>query len=830
MRSIGRASFAVVIGALAVGGLAPSVVAAQPSRAEGLVKAIVTFHAEPTAAQMKAMRGAGARVTQRYGLINGAAVEVPRNAIANLRRQRGVATVELDHTVVAFDHPAASSHFEYDNAWGVEHIGAAAVHAAGIDGTSVKVAVIDTGLDYVHDDPDDTPYNVDPEFLGNYAGGYDFINDDADPMDDNGHGTHVAGSLAAERNNYLVAGVAPGIDLYALKILNAAGEGDVSDLILALQWAVDNDIDVVNMSLGTHEVSPALASAVANAHAAGLLMVAASGNTVTFQELLYGCPVAYPGAYPEVLSTTFTNGNNALTGYSCTGPEVDFASPGDAIISTVPIGPCMFCSPQGYASQSGTSMASPHLAGSVALLLDAGLSDPEGDGLLDDVRGQLCATADQGFGVLSTPIPPTDPRYPKFFGCGVIDADGAVLSLDPGPTNTPPVAAADEATVDEDRSVDIDVIANDSDADGDQPAVSSIGTPANGSASLNAAGLVRYVPEPNFAGNDSFDYTISDGRGGSDTASVKVRVSAINDAPVATDDVAQTNEDLAIDVAVLANDSDIDGVALSVASVGTAVNGSPSINGDGTVHFVPASNFAGDAYFEYTVSDGAGGSDVGRVFVSVEPVNDPPVAVDDGAATGAGVAVTIGVLENDTDVEGSALSVAGVSDPPNGSVVSNPDGTVTYTPDPGFAGTDAFAYTASDGSAVSGLATVTVTVAPPPPANPIHVGDLDASTGGSGGKWTAKVNVRIEGSTHAAVAGALVTGTWSDGATGTVTCTTGSGGRCTVKKQGLSRATIASVRFTVTSVTIAGRTYVPSSNHDADGDSDGTTIVVLRPV
>ena len=134
------------------------------------------------------------------------------------------------------------------------------------------------------------------------------------------------------------------MDLYALKILAADGSGYESDLILALQWAVDHDIDVVNMSLGTHDVVPALQAAVESAAAAGLLMVAASGNTVTLQEMWYGCAVTYPGAYPQVLATTFTNPNDALTGYSCTGPG-RFASPGDNIFSPVPVGNCP-CAPR----------------------------------------------------------------------------------------------------------------------------------------------------------------------------------------------------------------------------------------------------------------------------------------------------------------------------------------------------------------------------------------------------------------------------------------------------------------------------------------------------
>ena len=802
--------------------------ASGPAAAADNVHAIVVFNAKPGREARKAVEDAGGKVHKTLSIVNGLAVDLPRGKLNALAHAAHVKSVELDGQITTLE-PApvtatSTGDLEYDNAWGVTHIGSKAVHDAGIWGQGIKVAVIDTGIDYIHDDPDDVPYVVDPEFNSNYRGGYDFFNHDSDPYDDNGHGTHVAGILAAEKNGYLVVGVAPQVDLYALKILGASGEGEVSDLILALQWAVDNNIDVVNMSLGTHEISPALATAVSNASAAGLMMVAASGNTVTFPELLYGCPVTYPGAYPEVLSTTFTNPNDALTGYSCTGPEVDFGAPGDAIFSPVPIGTCMLCTPYGYAPESGTSMASPHLAGTVALLLSAGLTDQGAPGLFDDVKNRLCATTDPGWGVQTgfgggTPIPPSDPRYANFFGCGVIRADHAVLGLTPA--NAPPVATPDDTNVNEDNATDIAVLANDSDPDGDALTVASAADSPHGQTSVNANNTIHYVPDPNFAGDDTFNYSISDGHGGTATSSVTVHVLPVEDPPVAADDTATTLEDTAVDIPVLANDTDVDGDALSVIAVSGAVKGTATINADGSVRFVPSTNATGAASFNYTISDGHGGTDVGAVSVTITPVNDAPVAVNDSATTSQGVAVTVSVLANDTDVEGSALSVASVSDPPHGTAVANANGTITYTPDAGYSGPDAFGYTASDGSSTSNVATVSITVTP---ANLFHVGDIDGVGTVSGKTWTAKVTIRVENASNAALGGAIVTGTWSNG--GSASCTTASNGTCSVQKTKMSRTAVATVTFTVTNVNRAGGTYFPAANHDPDGDSDGTSIVV----
>ena len=261
--------------------VAPAAAAAGPPSGAAdkeRVRAIVTFDQRPNRASERAVERLEGKVGRHLDLINGLSVDLPRGQLKQLEKATGVKHVELDHTLTAFEHAGSTGDLEYENAWASSTSGRRPVHLAGNTGQGVKLAVIDTGLDYIHDDPDNVPYVVDPEFLSNYSGGYDFVNNDSDPMDDNGHGTHVAGTIAADKNGYLVVGVAPGVDLYALKVLGATGSGDYSGLIAALGWAVDHDIDVVNISLGGHDASAALQTAVANAAAAGLTIVAASGN------------------------------------------------------------------------------------------------------------------------------------------------------------------------------------------------------------------------------------------------------------------------------------------------------------------------------------------------------------------------------------------------------------------------------------------------------------------------------------------------------------------------------------------------------------------------
>jgi hypothetical protein len=369
--------------------------------------------------------------------------------------------------------------------------------------------------------------------------------------------------------------------------------------------------------------------------------------------------------------------------------------------------------------------------------------------------------------------------------------------------NMPPSSTNDSATTDEDMSVDIDVLGNDSDPDGDALSVSAIPTPpTHGSAVINGDDTVTYTPDADYNGTDSFTYTVSDGSL-TDEATVSITINPVNDAPTATDDSATTNEDVSVDINVLGNDSDIDGDALSVSAIPTPpTHGSAVINGDDTVTYTPDADYNGTDSFTYTVSDGSL-TDEATVSITINPVNDAPaftstpvtsaqigktynytattsdvdgdavtltaptlpawltftdhgdgtgtlsgtpdstdigahdvtLAIDDGneetaeqsftitvstntdpsatndsAITDEDTPAIIDVLDNDSDPDGDTLEVTSVSDPDHGSASINGNDTITYTPDANYNGPDSFTYTISDGSGGTDSATVTVTV------------------------------------------------------------------------------------------------------------------------
>jgi hypothetical protein len=302
--------------------------------------------------------------------------------------------------------------------------------------------------------------------------------------------------------------------------------------------------------------------------------------------------------------------------------------------------------------------------------------------------------------------------------------DTATVTVTVNPVNDAPAAVDDAVVTAEDTAVTIEVLDNDSDVDGDSLTVTSVTSPANGVAVINlpstgsGQATVTYTPTADYKGMDSFVYTISDGNGETDTAVVTITITGENDNPVAVDDAATTDEDTTVTIAVLNNDFDVDGDDLSVSSVTMPTNGVVTINppstgsGQATVTYTPTTNFNGSDSFAYSVSDGNGGSDTAVVTITVEPVNDAPVAADDSATTDQETAVTVDVLANDSDIDGDSLSVSSASNPPNGSAVINGDDTITYTPDPGFVGVDSFTYTISDGNGGFDTATLTIIVLP----------------------------------------------------------------------------------------------------------------------
>ena len=275
--------------------------------------------------------------------------------------------------------------------------------------------------------------------------------------------------------------------------------------------------------------------------------------------------------------------------------------------------------------------------------------------------------------------------------------------------NVGPVATTDEITVAEGNSVEFDLLANDTDGDSDALTIVNLGEPANGNVVFLSGGVIRYTPINGFNGQDQFSYVVSDGTVET-TGQVNITVSSVNDAPAAVDDTVITAEDIAVIIDVLDNDTDTDGDALTVVGVTGVSSGTATINADGLgITFTPQAGFDGQVEFTYTIEDGNGGSDTATVSVVVTNVNASPIAADDTTSTDENDAVSIDVLANDSDPGGDDLTLAVASQPANGTAtVSN--GSIIYTPDTDFSGTDQFTYTITDSNGVADTASVTVTV------------------------------------------------------------------------------------------------------------------------
>ena len=291
---------------------------------------------------------AGGHVVRELPLINAVVIEHPSQvaiAEAKLRALKEVKRVDLDPKInwlkmadargVDFAVPSAAGILNgiealrkrpaagpapsappagQETPWGIERVKAPAAWNTS-RGQGVKVAVIDTGIDRTH-----------PDLAGNIKGGWNAITKAGDFNDDNGHGSHVSGTIAGIDDDKGVVGVAPKADLYGVKVLDAEGSGTFDDVIAGMLWAVENKMEVASMSLGADQGNPALADAVEAMRKAGVILIAAAGNS--------GGTVGYPAAYPGAIAIAASDSKDKLASFSSRGPTVAVIAPGVDVKST----------------------------------------------------------------------------------------------------------------------------------------------------------------------------------------------------------------------------------------------------------------------------------------------------------------------------------------------------------------------------------------------------------------------------------------------------------------------------------------------------------------
>jgi len=278
-------------------------------------------------------------------------------------------------------------------------------------------------------------------------------------------------------------------------------------------------------------------------------------------------------------------------------------------------------------------------------------------------------------------------------------------------TNTAPDAVNDQRTVQKSTALAFDPRTNDTDANADTLLITGAAGAAHGVLTFTATSIT-YTPTSSYTGGDSLTYAISDGQGGSDTATVTI---TINAPPTAGTDSRTTVINTATTFDPRTNDADSDGGTLAVAGVSTPAHGATSYTAS-AITYTPTTGYSGPDAFTYTVSDGQGGAATGSVQVTVTSSNTPPNAVNDGpVTTQKNTALTIDPRTNDADSDGGTLAVTAVSTPTNGAT-SYTASSVTYTPTTGYTGSDSFTYTLSDGQGGSDTATVSVVVNAPPTA------------------------------------------------------------------------------------------------------------------
>ena len=373
---------------------------------DNFVDVIVTFEQVPERVEQEIFKKFGGEIKHSFTIIPAIAGSLPEKAVGALERNPQVVSIDPDLPVYAVGYESSD---EYGNTWGVTHIKADGAHQEDFLGESVKVAVIDSGVDYTH-------RNLSKRFVSNDLG-FDFVENNDDPMDVYGHGTHVAGTVAATKDSFGVVGVAPEVQLISLRILNDDGVGSSSNTVAALQWIMDynesnsdNPIRITNNSYGRGTESGPVRDAFDASAKAGVLHIAAAGNSGNRGGR--NDSVIYPAKYESVVAVSAVDKDNRRPSWSSTGPDVELAAPGVSVLSAWNSS-ASYANPQPfsfdededayYKEGSGTSMSSPHVAGVAALVWAKDL-----DLTNDKIRSHLRETADDlgnsnhyGYGLVS---------------------------------------------------------------------------------------------------------------------------------------------------------------------------------------------------------------------------------------------------------------------------------------------------------------------------------------------------------------------------------------------------------------------------------------------
>ncbi|MVP02532.1 S8 family peptidase [Paenibacillus lutrae] len=281
------------------------------------------------------------------------AISCPVRSYSDLAKHPAILSIEEDSAVNIQLVPRKKARTSDDSdtsyestqiiPWGVQQIKAPDAWKKS-KGSRVSVGVIDTGIDFYH-----------PDLQASVARGINILNRHQLPIDDNGHGTHIAGTIAAAGKRMGIMGVAPKAVIHAVKAFDMNGSAYVSDIVAGIDWCVRNDLDVINMSFGMRTYSQALEDAVTNAYQAGTVVVASSGNDGKSAQ------IDYPARFSNVFSVGATTKTNKVAPFSNQGKRIDIYAPGESIYS---------CWLQGkYNELSGTSMATAHVSGVIALML-----------------------------------------------------------------------------------------------------------------------------------------------------------------------------------------------------------------------------------------------------------------------------------------------------------------------------------------------------------------------------------------------------------------------------------------------------------------------------